>query len=229
MLCYLQRVQALHYGRSLFFEYSHLSLAEWEVPHADHQAAGPDWKKWFWRMRRRLHLLWRGRSYFCDVSKTEDTYLTFNCVFVWPVGTLFTALPLWVGVELVLRPGCKEQRCSSIRPLCALLIIWKSCSFSAGEACWSDFKDNIWDDLQFSQHFLKIIICMTFHLLFRFGTVYLRRPIRHIRIMMIFALRRRGGPTDGGSTSLFVHPWTLWGGKMHCGDFFSFMLNLKKK
>ena len=63
----------------------------------------------------------------------EETY-TWLCVFVPPVGTLFIALPLCVGVAGVLLLGCKEQRCSSIRPLCAWLIILKNCSCSAGDA-----------------------------------------------------------------------------------------------
>lgn len=72
-------------------------------------------------------------SVTCQRQKTH-TWPYVPCVFFSPVGTLCKALPLCVDVASALPLGCKEQRCSSMRPLCAWLIILRNCSCSAGDA-----------------------------------------------------------------------------------------------
>lgn len=72
-----------------------------------------------------------------DTQKTHTWPIRALCVF-WPVATVF---PLCVGVAGVLLFGAKEHRCSSIRPPCALLIILKNFSCSAGAASWRGFTE----------------------------------------------------------------------------------------
>lgn len=75
---------------------------------------------------------------FCFMARKHILDLFVPCLVFWPVGILF---PQRVGVAGVLLLGDKEHRCSSIRPLCASLIILKNSSCSAEGASWRGFKE----------------------------------------------------------------------------------------